>query len=46
MINYEGEMVNEAFPSMPIEILGMNSSAYAGADSLQKMKMKLKKCQI
>ena len=32
MINYEGKMVNEAFPSMPIEILGMNSSAYAGAE--------------
>ncbi len=31
MINFEGKMVNEAFPSMPIEILGMNSSAYAGA---------------
>ena len=25
-------MVNEALPSMPIEILGMNSSAYAGAE--------------
>ena len=25
-------MVSEAFPSMPIEILGMNSSAYAGAE--------------
>ena len=32
MINYEGKMVNEALPSMPIEILGMNSSAYAGAE--------------
>ena len=32
MINYEGKMVSEAFPSMPIEILGMNSSAYAGAE--------------
>ena len=32
MINYEGIMVNEALPSMPIEILGMNSSAYAGAE--------------
>ena len=27
MINYEGKMVNEALPSMPVEILGMNSSA-------------------
>ena len=32
MINYEGKMLNEAFPSMPVEVLGMNSSAYAGAD--------------
>ncbi|MDC3157225.1 translation initiation factor IF-2 [Candidatus Pelagibacter bacterium] len=32
MINYEGKMVNEAFPSMPVEILGMNSSAFAGAE--------------
>ncbi len=34
MINYEGKTVNEAFPSMPVEILGMNSSAYAGAEFL------------
>ena len=32
MINYEGKMVEEAFPSMPIEILGMNSTAFAGAE--------------
>ncbi len=32
MINYEGKMVNEAFPSMPVEILGMHGSAYAGAE--------------
>ena len=32
MINYEGKNLNEAFPSMPVEILGMNSSAYAGAE--------------
>ena len=32
MINYEGKMINEAMPSMPVEILGMNSSAYAGAE--------------
>ena len=32
MINHEGKMVNEAPPSMPVEILGMNSSAYAGAE--------------
>ena len=27
-------MINEAFPSMPVEILGMNSSAFAGAEFL------------
>ena len=32
MINYEGSNVDEALPSMPVEILGMNSSAYAGAE--------------
>ena len=32
MINHEGKMVNEALPSMPVEILGMNNSAYAGTD--------------
>jgi len=32
MINYEGRMINEAIPSMPVEILGMNSSAYEGAE--------------
>ncbi len=32
MINYEGKMINEAYPSMPVEILGMNNSAYAGAE--------------
>ena len=32
MIDHEGKMVNEALPSMPVEILGMNNSAYAGAD--------------
>ncbi len=32
MINYEGKLTDEAFPSMPVEILGMNSSAYAGAE--------------
>ena len=31
MINHEGALVNEALPSMPVEILGMNNSAYAGA---------------
>ena len=34
MINYEGKMIDEAFPSMPVEILGMNSSAFAGAEFL------------
>ena len=32
MINYEGKNVDEALPSMPIEILGMNDSAFAGAE--------------
>tara|TARA_B100001057_G_scaffold42125_1_gene37714 strand:- start:467 stop:2641 length:2175 start_codon:yes stop_codon:yes gene_type:complete len=32
MINYEGKIVDEALPSMPVEILGMNNSAYAGAE--------------
>ena len=32
MIDYEGKTVNEALPSMPVEILGMNSSTYAGAE--------------
>ena len=46
MINYDGKLINEAFPSMPVEILGMNSSAYAGAEFLvTKMKMKQKKWQ-
>ena len=34
MINYEGKNVNEALPSMPVEILGMNDSAFAGAEFL------------
>ena len=32
MIDYDGKTINEAFPSAPVEILGMNSSAYAGAE--------------
>ena len=32
MINHEGNLIQEATPSMPVEILGMNSSAHAGAD--------------
>ena len=32
MINYEGKNIEEALPSMPVEILGMNNSAYAGAE--------------
>ncbi len=32
MINHEGKMINEALPSMPVEILGMNNSAFAGAE--------------
>jgi len=32
MINHEGKIVDEALPSMPIEILGMNESVFAGAE--------------
>ena len=32
MINYEGKLIDEAPPSMPVEILGMNESAFAGAE--------------
>jgi translation initiation factor IF-2 len=32
MINHEGKIVNEAFPSMPVEVLGMNESVFAGAE--------------
>ena len=32
MINYEGELIDEASPSMPVEILGMNESVFAGAE--------------
>ena len=32
MLDYDGKTINEAFPSAPVEILGMNSSAYAGAE--------------
>ena len=34
MINHEGQIIDEALPSMPVEILGMNSSAFAGAEFL------------
>ena len=34
MINYEGKNIDRASPSMPVEILGMNSSAFAGAEFL------------
>ena len=32
MISYDGKNITEAFPSMPVEILGMNDSAYSGAE--------------
>ena len=32
MIDHDGKNVKEALPSMPVEILGMNSSAFAGAE--------------
>ena len=34
MINHEGKLIDEAFPSMPVEILGMNDTAFAGAEFL------------
>ena len=34
MINHDGIPVDEAFPSMPVEILGMNDTAFAGAEFL------------
>ena len=34
MIDYEGKTINEATPSMPVEILGMNDSAFSGAEFL------------
>jgi translation initiation factor IF-2 len=32
MINHEGKLIDQALPSMPVEILGMNESAFAGAE--------------
>ncbi len=32
MINHEGKTVDYAFPSMPVEVLGMNGTAYSGAE--------------
>ena len=32
MINYDGTTINTASPSMPVEILGMNDTAFAGAE--------------
>ncbi len=32
MISYDGKNITEAFPSMPVEILGMNGSAFSGAE--------------
>ncbi len=34
MIDHEGKVIDQALPSMPIEILGMNDTAYAGAEFL------------
>ena len=52
MINFEGKVVDEALPSMPVEILGMNDTAYAGAEFVvttneeeaKKMAGNLKRC--
>ncbi len=32
MIDHEGKIVDKAFPSMPVEILGMNESVFAGTE--------------
>ena len=32
MINHEGKTVDYAIPSMPVEVLGMNGTAYSGAE--------------
>ena len=32
LINHEGKLIEEALPSMPVEILGMNESVFAGAE--------------
>ena len=32
MINDQGEKIDSALPSTPVEILGMNNSAFAGDD--------------
>ncbi len=34
MIDHEGKVIDQALPSMPVEILGMNDVAYAGAEFL------------
>ena len=34
MINHDGKSIDEAYPSMPVEILGMNDTAFAGAEFL------------
>jgi translation initiation factor IF-2 len=34
MVNYEGKLIDEASPSMPVEILGMKDSVFAGAEFL------------
>ena len=36
MINHDGKMIDEALPSTPIEILGMNGTAYAGTEFIDK----------
>ena len=34
MIDHDGKIIHEALPSAPVEILGMNDSAFAGAEFL------------
>ena len=34
MIDHQGKIIDKALPSMPVEILGMNNSVFAGAEFL------------
>ena len=44
MINYDGTTIDTASPSMPVEILGMNDTAFAGAEFMvTKLRIKEKK---
>ena len=45
IINHDGKSIDEALPSMPVEILGMNDSAFAGAEFLVTDENKAEKYQ-